>query len=204
MARLLVNPRSRVFFGAFESDTYTLGLRGWNISVQENFEFHRFDMLMEHEGFNLILHAMSKDDPMREHYNRVGGTHMNARQTYEATYLGGGKYADDGPVFHVLKALPRNPNLKIYHEVPVFNFWSETRPAMIEVDAQQYNLMEFPIFCKKGEPAPKELIVEPQDVMQLLEQIKRMQAPEQATIRERRRRDTPVAHATILSFGEAA
>jgi hypothetical protein len=39
--------------------------------------------------------------------------------------------------------------------------------------------------------------------MQLLDQIKRMQSPEQADIRSRRKA-VPLAHATILSFGEAA
>lgn len=188
MARLLVNPCSKVFFAGWESDTYKLGNQGWDVSIQENFEFGRFDAMFHHKGANLILHAIANDQPMREHTNRIAGMPRF-----------------DGPMFNVVRAFANDPNLKVYHEMPVFSIWSETKPAMVDIDSAAYNPFDFPIFMKKGDPPPaQELIVEPQDVMQLLEQIKRMQAPEQATIRERRRRDTPMAHATILSFGDAA
>lgn len=188
MARLLVNPCSKVFFAGWESDTYKLGNLGWDISIQENFEFGRFDAMLHHKGANLILHAVANHHPMREHTNRIAGMPRF-----------------DGPAFNVVRAFANNPNLKVYHEMPVFNLWSETKPTMVDIDTATYNPFEFPIFMRKGDPLPApELIVEPQDVMQLLEQIKHMQAPEQASIRERRRRDAPTAYATILSFPEAA
>ena len=195
MARLLVNPRSRVLFAGFSSDTYTLGRHGWDVSVKEEFDRRRFEMMLSHAEANLILHAVSATDPMREHHTRSHNLYYNEFNHRDEF---------DGPEFKVVRAFSRDPNLKVFHEMSVFSLWSDTVPKRIEHDLRSYNPFEFPIFMNRGEPAAKELIVEPQDVMQLLEQIKRMQAPEQADIRERRRRDVPIAHATILSFPEAA
>lgn len=195
MARLLANPRSEVLFSGWRSDTFTLGQRGWRIAVQENLEYARFEMMLEHDGANLIMHAQSNINPKREHYART------ASQVYNEM-----RHGDefDRPPFNVIKVFARNPHLKVYHEMPVFDIWSETRPRLIEADIRQYNPFDFPIFMNKDTPAPQELIVEPQDVMQLLEQIKQMQAPEQADIRRRNRQAAPMVHTSILSFGDAA
>jgi hypothetical protein len=198
MARLLVNPRSEVRFDGWRSDTFTLGQRGWRISIQENIEYGRFEMMLEHQGTNLIMHAQSKIHPMREHQAR------SASQWYNEMHHGRDEF--DGPPFDVIRVFAMNPNLKVFHEMPVFFDWSETRPRSVEVDLQSYNPFEFPIFQRKGQPEAQELIVEPKDVLQLLEQIKQMQAPEQADIRRRNRQReaVPLVHASILSFGEAA
>lgn len=198
MARLLANPRSRVRFAGFTSDTYTLGQHGWNISVEENIEFARYQMMLHHEGANVIMHAEGREHPMREHQARMTGWygHGFSRDEFE------------GPDFNVIQVFVRNPNLKVYHSMPVFHEWSETRPTAMNFDPASYNPFDFPIFMKKNVvlPVKEELIVEPQDVMQLLEQIKRLQEPEQAAIRQRQRRreETPVVHAQIISLERAA
>lgn len=193
MARLLVNPRSRVIFAGWRTDTATLGRSGWRVSIQENYEYACFEMMLEHSEANLIMHARANQHPMNFKIDQEAGVVMQSGMRREF----------DGPDFSVVRVFPRDPHLKVYHSMSVFEEWSETKPTMI--NREQYTPWDFPVFMKKGDPLPApELIVEPQDVMQLLEQIKRMQAPEQATIRERRRRDTPTAYATILSFPEAA
>ena len=196
MARLLANPRSEVFFSGFRSDTYSLGQQGWQISVDENFQFARFDMMLHHPGPNLILHAVSRENPNREHAARRDNQYYNVMSHRYNEF--------DGPRFYVVRAFAANPNLKVFHEMPVFHIWSETRPTLVEQDLMHYNPFEFPIFQRKNEPVAEQLIVEPQDVMELLEQIKKMQAPEQESIRRRERSQAPLACATILTFGDAA
>ncbi len=153
-------------------------------------------MMLHHPGPNLILHAVARENPNREHAARRDNQYYNMMSNRYNEF--------DGPRFDVVRAFAENPNLKVFHEMPVFNIWSETRPALIEQDLNHYNPFEFPIFQRKNEPVAEQLIVEPQDVMELLEQIKKMQAPEQESIRKRERRMTPLAHATILTFGDAA
>ncbi len=201
MARLLANPRSKVLFAGWESDTLRLGQQGWDISIQENIEYSKFEALLHHKGANLILHAEAHDNPMKEHHARRNMIAMDVRNSmYNSDHRGW----LDGPIFNVVRAFAFQSNLKVFHSMPVFDTWSATRPAMVEMDMQHYNPFEFPIFMRRNEPMAKELIVEPQDVMALLEQIKQMQSPEQADIRRRNRQQVPMAHATILSFGEAA
>lgn len=181
MALSLVNPPCRVIFAGFEADTRHLGVAGWKVSVEENFRgnfmepVHRMLLHFTPSRLNLIAEC----DPF-----------------HTARWRQRGGMLDDLPVFVVQKAAC---DFRIIMQIGTqfsFQKWSDTAPAMVEAD-----LYSTPLFLAKEAPKAEELIVEPQDVSAMLEQIKRMQSPEQAAIRKRRRQEeAPVAHATILSF----
>ncbi len=86
-------------------------------------------------------------------------------------------------------------------------------PQLRAMDFTAQSIEDFNIFATPL-ARTEEIIVEPKSVMELLEQIKAMQSPEQREIRERsRKRDARAPyeaqrattfHAQILSFKEAA
>lgn len=188
MALLLHSPPSKVYFNGWESDTVRLGQHGWDISVSEDFAEHRFNMLLYHVSSNIKMLAEARIDPLRERASR-GWAYSE-------------KLGFDGPQFQVRRAWQGEARITPFHVFPRFDHWVDTRPQMEEVVPQ--DVMDLPIFRSRLAPVAKQLIVEPQDVSQLLEQIMRMQSPRQAEIRKNNARAVPVSHATILTFPAAA
>lgn len=187
MALLLVNPVSIVRFAGWESDTFRLGRSGWDISVEESFEDRKFNMLLYHHGSQIKMLAEAREHPMKERYSRL---HSHYSQNFGDR---------DGPMFNVVRAWAGEAFIRLTGFLN-FSGWSDTSPTIVHAETER-DVMSLPIFTQREAPKAEELIVEPQDVMQLLDQIKRMQSPEQAAIRANNRRTTaPTAHATILSF----
>lgn len=189
MALSLVNPPCRVVFAGWESDTYSLGRAGWEISIQKS---HRPE----------IYGAI---DTMLLHFPAARLNLMaTCREFFTRDWRLSGALDRDLPVFNVQRAVT---DMIFRHEVgaipALFSAWANTTPAFI--DTSIYNT---PLFLDKQAPAAEQLIVEPETVAELLDKIRRMQAPEMAAIRERERRReriaTPTLHAQILTFQRAA
>lgn len=174
----MMNPPCEVRFAGWVSDTCKLGRSGWEVSLEDDPYLRAKRLMLHHKESRLVAMAECREFDV-----------FGWRQR--------GQMMGDLPVFTV-RHIASNITVR-YEEVllPSFSTWADTQPTMI----REMSIFEHPLFLAKGAPKAQELIVEPQDVMTLLDQIKRMQAPEQAAIRERQRRDTPpTAHATILSF----
>lgn len=114
-----------------------------------------------------------------------------------------GRYAtpEISPTF-VVQRMAANADKMLIHAGPgVRHYPLDFQPRFHEEAIRHFTLAE--IFKPEE---PEEIIVEPATVMSLLEQIKQMQAPDLARIREEnRKRDSreamrEVHHATILSF----
>jgi len=112
------------------------------------------------------------------------------------------------PIFRVVRLMRGNTVMRSYAPTSARELdgyrWVSTEPAMIDV--KEWTWGEHPLFRELEKPIAEEIIAEPATVMQLLDQIRSMQAPEQARIRATQRRSEapPVIHASILSFPTAA
>jgi hypothetical protein len=194
MALLQVNPPCPVYFAGWETTTVALGRSGWKISLEDDIYREEKRLLLYHPASNLKMLAISK-----EYYRYMERDRFNDfRDKYEQRW--------NGPDFTVIQAASdimfrvSDPGL-----MPTFNAWADTRPTMMEFSMHEMRLSELPLFTALEKPPAKELIVEPQEVATLLEQIIRLQSPAQASIRAKQRQErVPTMHATILSFGEAA
>jgi len=193
MALLQVNPRCEIVFEGWESDSVRLGSHGWSMSLENDDMRGEKRLLLYHKESQLKMLAVSRG------YDRYM---QNDR--FRDMYHGGKKYSDwNGPTFHVIRAATefifRSESVSA---LPKFCDWADTRPMMIEMS--EYKLSETPLFLALAKPVAQEIIVEPQEVADLLEQIMKMQSPEQARIRKQRRQtEMPTACATILTL-EAA
>lgn len=188
MVPLLANPPCEVHFAGWRSTTHELGANGWKFSLEEDVYYKRSRMLLYHEATDLKMMAESTE-ALRARYP---DTRYASFQELHMTHF---------PVFIVKQAFSK----MTIREVGLFPFegWNDSRPQGMMVEEK--DLMDFPLFMKVAAPVAEELIVEPQDVMALLDQIKRMQAPGQAEIRKNRRREeVPLVHASILTFPMAA
>ena len=190
MAHSLVNPPCRVIFAGWESDTYSLGRAGWEISIQRSPRPEYYGaidtMLLHHPSSKLMLMA-------------------ECREFFTLDWRRNGEMDRDLPVFYVRRA---GTDLIIRHEIGIlvehgFSAWADHEPKFIDT-----SIRNTPLFLNKAAPAAEQLIVEPATVAELLEQIRKQQAPLQAEIRERDRRRAreaaPVLHAQILTFPRAA
>lgn len=178
---MFVNPPCRVIFAGWESDTARLGRAGWKISIENDL----------HGGYGEVRRMLLHFPACRLNIMATA-----CRNFHTIDWRQRGELFESLPVFTAQHA---TSDFKIIlQEGMSFGFkdWHDTKPAMIET-----NLMNTPLFLKAEAPIAEELIIEPQDVSALLDQIKRMQSPHQAEIRTRSRREqTPMAHATILSL----
>jgi hypothetical protein len=193
MALLRVNPPCPVLFEGWETTTEALGRRGWRISLEEEYRPYDFAsekrLLLYHDKSNLKMLAVSRE--YREYMER------DRYNSFQHQYM----QEWNGPTFNVVH-VANDFVFKYDTCMPQFIEWGETRPRTIEMHEQ--DIMMTPLFLKLKEAEAKEIIVEPQEVSQLLEQIMRMQSPGQAEIRKRNRLITPQVHASILTFPGAA
>lgn len=194
MAALLANAARRVLsepcevvWAGFRSNTYALQQAGWEIAAEEDFVEGRIRLMLRHQDMN--LYAMS------EHRNF---NFFQAAREYVRP-----------PVFHVINAAPRIEVMRTMLSEPSF----KQIDAMPQYATRVDSIEDMGIFATPL-ARTEEIIVEPADVYALLEQIRTMQAPEQAEIRKReRRRDEGTRieavarqqfHAQILSFDREA
>lgn len=179
----VISPPAEIHFSGWRSDTHTLERNGWEIAVEENIEYGSLQILLRNTQCEMILRGECRD----YHYERRTRSH-------------------DYPIFHIVHSSRReiHPNrvMASYENFSVIDAIPEY--AML----QEVDLYTLPLFKKKGliVPTAEALIVEPKTVMELLEEIRKRQAPDQAKIRERMHRSEVMqqTHAQIISFKEAA
>lgn len=182
-----MNPPCEVHFAGWKSDTYSLGRAGWKVSIEEytrlDYSYGRQRMLLHHPelGLNGIAESQGDFQPSEWRHH-----HMTGRL----------------PVF-VVKNIVARTMYRVNDDLSNFRDWHDTVPAMIVVS--EFDLYHLPLFQKIAKPVAEELIVDPLTVSELLDQIRKRQAPGQAEIRQRdRSRETPTMHAQILTFPMAA
>lgn len=182
MARLsdrrVLSPICEVVWCGWRTTTLHLQQAGWEIAVEGyNYDFTT-RLLLRHRM--LDLYGVTK--PVELH-------RFDMRNTR-------------GPVFEVVNMTSK---LSVVLPQPAFDFRQiDARPQMAEFSTQEisgFNIFATPL------ARTEEIIVDPQDVSAMLEQIRSMQAPAMKEIRDRdRRRDREqpaereIFHAQILSI----
>lgn len=183
MVHLLVerNPAIAVDFAGLRSDTHTLGRCGWRVAIEQRDLDDTVMVICHHEPTGLTL-AGSADLRRLRPYEWSGRSHP--------------------PIFLRQCSVRGHSRMSVVGPVAPAFAWVETQPALIEM--AEHDIYNLPLFAALNEPAGEQLIVDPLTVSQLLDQIRHMQAPEQADIRARERRrerhSPPRLHAQILSF----
>jgi len=190
MAHLPLSPRilsqpCEVRWAGFKSNTFALQQAGWGIAVEQDFVDARIRLLINNADWNLSAFSdfSSHDFYMGRHDEtsmRPSFTIRHCSPRIQVT-----RVMDDFTKFKQIDAMPQFTN------------------AVVE-SIEDLGIFAVPM------TRTDEIIVEPADVYTLLEQIKKMQSPEQAEIRERnRRRDREGAsqvsqrqkfHAQIISL----
>lgn len=180
--RILSEPAT-VWWAGFRSDTLKLQQQGWQIAVEEDIAGGRIRLLLKHGGMNL--------------YALCNEVEFNYRERMHGGYR-------PPPEFNVVMASSEFRSQTVGHID--FAAFREVDAKPQYVDTEIKSIEDFRIFA-----APmvrtEEIIVEPETVQSMLEKIREMQAPEQARLREKNRREEsaePVAqqkfHAQIISL----
>jgi hypothetical protein len=142
------------------------------------------------EEVRMILHYPNAD------LHAVASTHVRDIETYKQLHA-------PLPVFQVRQMFSR-AMVRFMEPVLVQPQWVNTVPHMMDMTEIEWK--QQPLYQQVNTPVAEELIVEPATVAELLDRIRHMQAPEQAAIRARQRRnaDVPQMHASIISFPRRA
>lgn len=160
--RLLSQP-CEVLWAGFRSNTYALQQAGWELAVEQDFQNSGLRLLLRNQ--DMRLHAISSTSPF--------DFYRNAHEHLER------------PVFRIIHAAATMQFARMMPNEPA-TYFRQIDAAPQFVTTQFDSIDDLGIFA-----APlvrtEELIVEPADVSALLEQIRKMQSPEQAEIRARQR-----------------
>lgn len=169
----------KVYWNAWESNTRALQNSGWKLSAYQSFERRQVSLAIQSKDSYLTLMAES--------------------------FLSGSDYIDNISRtrldFRVVQVLAEGS--RIVHIQPIdFRMFEpvDARPTMMsQEEAWRSDLIAFAPLL----PVEKEIIVAPQSVQQILDDLLRQQEPNQAEIRSRRKREDQSVqiHAQILSFG---
>jgi len=159
--RVLSEP-AEVWWAGFRSDTYRLQQEGWQIAAEEDVMRDSIRLLLKHR--DMKLYALTAAE----------GYRFRAQQ-YERQQL----------VFQVVMAAPHfqvqqvgSVDFAAFREI-------DAKPQVLHAPAIR-SIEDFRIFATPL-VRTEEIIVEPQTVSAMLEQIRKMQAPEQARIRAQQR-----------------
>lgn len=206
-----------VNFAGFYSNTLLLGQMGWNLALDEHGGYRdpfggRARAVLHHKQLALSmvgelygvdkLHRGRQD--MFERGSMFPGSHEQ-RDGFERACF------KDGPRIEIRSAGSRGHVIIQMMEPLRAMSWRETDPQFTTVDTRR-ELHELPLFAElfKAQPASQELIVEPQDVQALLDQILAVQGPQRRAIRarDRQREDAGASaprqvHAQIVSLHAA-
>lgn len=192
------SPQCMIFWEGFEGYTDGMQARGWDFAVQDRWQRddgRSIRLVFRHKRFGWTGMAECSQPSML----------MEAMQPWEYRRPHLSSERDRWPVFSAVvmrenDALVLAPQTRSY--APASFVRVDMQPTFEQV--KQVTMRSLDIFREWKDP--EEIIVEPATVATLLEQIKKMQAPELAQIRERNRlreareRRPEVRHATILSI----
>lgn len=200
-----------VHYAGFYSDTATLGQHGWHLALDEGHT--DFYDPMNRRAL-AVLHHRDMDQTLTGELLGVGDLHdRRMRRAYEP-YSANAELSPRSLFWHAQATSAPRINLsrpKRTQNVLVAGAgwdklsWRSTGPMYVEMD-QLRELRSLPLFAQLY-PDTQELIVEPQDVQQLLDQILSAQGPARKAIRQRElRREREAAapprqvHAQIVSL----
>jgi hypothetical protein len=162
--RFLSEP-AEVLWAGFRSDTYRLQQAGWELAAEEDVMYNRIRLLMRHR--DMRLYALSDD--VEYQYRRL----HDRRERPLA--------------FHVVRAAHEFREERIVGRGSMFAGFKQidAQPQFIEREIK--SIEDFKIFATPL-ARTEELIVEPETVAELLDKIRKMQAPEQARLRAKEAR----------------
>lgn len=161
-SRILSQP-CEVFWAGFKSNTFALQQAGWSIAVEQDFVDARIRLLINNPDWNLYAFSnFSSHDFYRERHDE-----FRMRPSFTIGHC--------------------SPRIKVTQVMDDFSKFKQIDAAPQYTNAEIKDIEDFGIFAVPM-TRTEEIIVEPADVYTLLEQIKKMQSPEQAEIRKRNRR----------------
>lgn len=181
--RLLSRPQ-RVHLLGFESDTYRMQQCGWDLSVDE-----------EHYGMYLQVVARHRDAQLVLVSNRISLDYRTPYSELEPTqvihFVG---------IARAMEVVRANINLSRFEPI-------DATPQLIELDSERIAAGDAHRIFAPAQRRTEEIIVEPATVASLLEEIKKLQLPEQDAIRQRNRaregfdvRPRQTLHAQIITL----
>lgn len=189
-AHRLLSAPIEIYWGGWAATTTQLQQAGWEISAEQEIEYATLTLALRHRDFK--VYALTERIPL-DYFRHASSSippALRLRVRYMANNLQLNIVQSDG--FEKFAPVDAYPQM---------------------VNRQAKSIEDFKIFATPL-VRTEEIIVDPPRVEELLEQIKKMQAPGQAEVRERTRirqaRETgqPVErqkfHAQILSFARAA
>lgn len=174
-----------VHWAGWESNTYQLGRCGWKVAHEVDHYRLKDRFMFHHPGYGVTALGEMRE-PMRSRHNQY-------KQNHDVSPISIVRMASKGD-FHVRMEMR---GFEAFHRI-------DTETSVIK--SSIHELHALPMFASLFDPRPEtqELIVEPQDVQQLLDQILKMQSPSMKDIRARdRKRDQPERkqfHAQIISL----
>ena len=182
----VLSPPCKVFFAGWESTTTKLQQLGWSLSAEQDLMRQRVRLALRFEPCKLYMMSESLDHNFYKAFG-PGGTHGYNRL----------------PEFHV-RNCASNFHVQVYDNLSLFRPIDAT-PQYIHSEIksiEDFNLFATPLV------RTQEIIVEPETVSSLMEQIKKLQVTDLEAIRKRRSRQegstAPMPahqfHAQILSL----
>lgn len=183
MARSLVsqNRPMPVVWCGWESNTYKLGQCGWEIAIEEVLYDCSMELFMYHPTFDIVARGRCRD--------------VSALRGERIGHFGGSP-----PIFEIINVCAREHIVRMFEHTDLSTFHRiDTMPTMREWFGHP---CELPLFAELFAPkaGAQELIIDPQDVQAMLDQIMKVQAPIRREIRERDRIRERRVHAEIVSL----
>jgi hypothetical protein len=197
----------------FFTNTYILGRFGWDLALDEDFRDPLGkNAVLHHKELGLSLFGrlngweQLRSDRMDRAcgYGWVDSGESDFSRQSAAWYAARDMHL---PHIEIQRAAMRNSQVVRMPELRSMS-WRDTAPEYVESDIRE--LHRLPLFAQlyAARPETQELIVEPQDVQALLDQILAAQGPQRREIRardRRRERDAPQeaprqVHAQIVSL----
>jgi hypothetical protein len=165
---LAINYPCAVHFAGFKSDTLRLQNNGWQISAEENLLEGRCQLGIRNSRTGLVLLAVEV---------KFNGAFL------DSLYRGVDRHdRQEPPEFNITHVITDYLKVTMVPESIVSMRPVDARPSKTEIRC----IEDFKLFSPLVDKT-KEIIIEPQNVMECLELIKKMQAPDLAKIRERNR-----------------
>lgn len=180
----------------WESDTYTLSRHGWDMATNNGYLNDTLEVILHNRQLGVVAGG-------ELHGYRDLAHSLHDRSRYVGDML---KHA----VINMRYLQHKNHLVVRSTEEPFVNMsWVDMRPSHTFV-SREYRVDEIGLFKQLATPVEQELIVDPECVQSMLDQILKLQGPMRKEIRARdqcRDRDEPQTrqvHAQIISLRQAA
>ena len=182
----------RVEWMGWSSDTYKLSRMGWEMATHEDYMRDSMEVVFHHRQSGVMAKGGLRG------YRGLHGSMMR-----DLRYNGG-----DGIDISFMQFI-NNTIFKAISEPMTSMQWVDMEPVDSFMDMREWRPSELSLFRKLATPIEQELIVDPEDVQSMLDQILKVQGGMRKEIRARdrkRERDAPEErqiHAQIISLKAA-